>query len=145
MLAIYTEDDLLKTVESDIHFSKTMRLPSILLLTLGVTTAAPLEPIQSTEPQLQIDPVEIGETIIITGVVPGDSFFKPNSPVTVSIEGTAFTAAVVDDGAWSIVIPSSFVQSLPEGIITVAASAVDAAGNMVTGTSSVLNNHLISL
>ena len=121
-----------------------MLLPLLLLLTLGIAKAAPLEPIPSTEPHLHINPVEVGETIDISGFVPGDSFLGPDPPVTIFIDGSTFTATAID-GGFSVVLPSSFVQSLPEGEISIAASAADSAGNVVTGTSSVDNYHRISL
>ena len=121
-----------------------MRLPLLLLLTLGIATAAPLEQIPSTEPYIRIDPVEVGQTIEISGVVPGDSFLGPDPPVTIFIGGSTFTATAID-GVFSVVLPSYFVQSLPEGEIPITASAADSAGNVVTGTGLLLNYHLISL
>lgn len=54
--------------------------------------------------------------------------------ITITLGGNTYTGTVGNDGSWSVTIPGSDLQSLPQGANTLTLTVTDAAGN--SGTSS---------
>ncbi|MBP2167601.1 hypothetical protein J2125_000793 [Erwinia toletana] len=57
--------------------------------------------------------------------------------VTVTIGGVDYPVQVATDGSWSLLVPSTALQNLPEGPTTIVVAVSDAAGNSNTSTTTV--------
>ncbi|PKH24382.1 hemagglutinin [Enterobacterales bacterium CwR94] len=69
--------------------------------------------------------------------ISGSSINIPSgNNVTVSINGTNYTAAVGSDGKWSLTLTPAEQAALPEGPLTITVTATDAAGNPVTSETT---------
>ncbi|MDU4092361.1 MAG: Ig-like domain-containing protein, partial [Pantoea sp.] len=58
--------------------------------------------------------------------------------ITITLGGNTYTGTVGNDGSWSVTIPGSALQNLPQGANTITLTVTDAAGNSGT-TSSTFN------
>ncbi|WP_338557206.1 Ig-like domain-containing protein [Erwinia sp. E_sp_B04_8] len=54
--------------------------------------------------------------------------------VTVTLNGVTYTTAVNPNGSWSVNVPASVLQQLPDGPYTVSVTSTDAYGNSRTST-----------
>ena len=68
-------------------------------------------------------------------------------PVTVTLNGVAYTTTVAADNSWSLTIPAGDLQQLTDGPQTVQVAVTDADGNTATGSAplSVIINNLPTL
>jgi hypothetical protein len=62
-------------------------------------------------------------------VINGTSTAEAGQTVTVSFNGTDYTAQVQADGSWSVTVPATDLTGLSDGSLTVTASVSDRAGN----------------
>ena len=77
------------------------------------------------------------------GVITGSTGVTgPNQTVSVTFNGQPYTAVVQDTGEWTVTIPQSVMQSLPDGVSqTVTVTATDRAGNESQPVDSVIEVH----
>ena len=80
-----------------------------------------ISPLTLTLPGLRVDTVagddivnsiEHGQALVITG---GSSGLNAGAPLTITINGTAYSATVQADGSWSVGIPASKRQRMACG------------------------------
>ncbi|KMV70042.1 hypothetical protein AI29_09640, partial [bacteria symbiont BFo2 of Frankliniella occidentalis] len=65
------------------------------------------------------------------------------STVTVTVAGKSYTATTDSQGNWSVTLPAEDVSALPEGQLSVSASATNSVGNSVTASTTVtVDTHL---
>ena len=57
--------------------------------------------------------------------------------VSVTLGGNTYTGTVGNDGSWSVTLPGSALQNLPQGANPISVTVTDAAGNSGTATGSV--------
>ncbi|WP_032354158.1 Ig-like domain-containing protein, partial [Escherichia coli] len=69
-----------------------------------------------------------GQALVITG---GSSGLNAGVPLTITINGTAYSATVQADGSWSVGIPAANVSAWPAGALTVEVDGQSSAGNPV--------------
>ena len=81
-----------------------------------------------------INAAEIASDLMVTGTTTGTN---PGDVVTLTVSGTTFTGGIAADGTWAITIPSTFLQTLPNGIVLFTASVTNTAGNTSTATVGV--------
>ncbi|MCL6375844.1 Ig-like domain-containing protein [Pectobacterium brasiliense] len=79
----------------------------------------------------QLNALEATNGITING---GAVNVAPGTDVNVILNGKTYTVQVQSDGTWSATIQSGDLQVLGDGIITVNVTAVDQAGNALSGT-----------
>ncbi|WP_147198929.1 Ig-like domain-containing protein [Pantoea sp. CCBC3-3-1] len=80
-----------------------------------------------TDGTLNADEAATAQTLTGTTGVTGDG-----QAVSVVINGQTYTGTVDGDGNWSLVLPASVLQSLPQGDTTALVTVSDAAGNTST-------------
>ncbi|EIF5988133.1 Ig-like domain-containing protein [Escherichia coli] len=73
-----------------------------------------------------VNSIEHGQALVITG---GSSGLNAGVPLTITINGTAYSATVQADGSWSVGVPAADVAALGSGAQTITASVSDRAGN----------------
>ena len=76
-----------------------------------------------------VNSIEHGQALVITG---GSSGLNAGVPLTVTINGTAYSATVQADGSWSVGIPAANVSAWPAGPLTVDVAGQSSAGNPVS-------------
>ncbi|MGQ5290647.1 Ig-like domain-containing protein, partial [Pectobacterium actinidiae] len=54
--------------------------------------------------------------------------------VTVTLNGTTYTATIGSDGRWSLTLPAADLQALGDGEYLIRATLTDVAGNITTLT-----------
>ncbi len=74
-----------------------------------------------------VNSIEHGQALVITG---GSSGLNAGVPLTITINGTAYSATVQADGSWSVGIPAANV-SAASGALTVEVDGQSSAGNPV--------------
>ncbi|TKY84172.1 Ig-like domain-containing protein [Pectobacterium polonicum] len=79
----------------------------------------------------QLNVQEATNGITISG---GAVNVAPGTDVNVILNGKTYIAQVQPDGTWSAGIPSIDLKALGDGVITVNVTAVDQAGNALSGT-----------
>ncbi|WP_223257698.1 Ig-like domain-containing protein [Pectobacterium peruviense] len=79
----------------------------------------------------QLNALEATNGITING---GAVNVAPGTNVNIILNGKTYTAQVQPDGTWSAIIQPSDLQLLGDGITTVHVTAVDQAGNALSGT-----------
>ncbi|MFK8258130.1 Ig-like domain-containing protein [Erwinia sp. AnSW2-5] len=90
---------------------------------------------------ISIDPISDGylnaaeaqQPLIVTGHTAN---VAQGSSLVLNINGTNYSAIVGSGGAWSVLVPAGALAGLPDGQVTVTASAVDASGNPVSSSST---------
>ncbi|HBK0742416.1 TPA: Ig-like domain-containing protein, partial [Escherichia coli] len=75
-----------------------------------------------------VNSIEHGQALVITG---GSSGLNAGVPLTITINGTAYSATVQADGSWSVGIPAANVSAWPAGALTVEVDGQSSAGNPV--------------
>nr|WP_269496833.1 Ig-like domain-containing protein [Castellaniella sp. S9] len=100
----------------------------------GVDTTAPelTVSVDSITADNVINAVESGAAVDVTGAVAGE--FNEGDTVTLTINGTKYTGAVGEDGAWTIAVAGSDLAAATS--LDVSVTTTDAAGNSTTVTSS---------
>ncbi|WP_380179373.1 Ig-like domain-containing protein [Kalamiella sp. sgz302252] len=95
---------------------------------------------QASLPTLTLDPIsgdnyvnqsEAGADLAITGTTTN---VGEGQTVTVTLNGTAYTAQVQEDGSWAATIPAADIGALDDGAQTLVATVVNGVGN--TGGAS---------
>ncbi|MBK5073612.1 Ig-like domain-containing protein [Budviciaceae bacterium CWB-B4] len=76
-----------------------------------------------------INAVEAASPVVVSGTADAADSGRT---VTVTLEGTDYSATVQSDGRWSLSIPSADITALADGPYTLTASLSDAAGNSIT-------------
>ncbi|KDA75376.1 BapA-related adhesin SiiEA [Escherichia coli] len=76
-----------------------------------------------------VNSIEHGQALVITG---GSSGLNAGVPLTITINGTAYSATVQADGSWSVGIPATNVSAWPAGALTVDVAGQSSAGNPVS-------------
>src|SRR5690606_23212230 len=79
-----------------------------------------------------INAVESGASVDVTGAVAGE--FNEGDTVTLTINGTEYTGAAADDGAWTIAVAGSDLAAATS--LDVSVTTTDAAGNSTTTTAT---------
>ncbi|HGC3476153.1 TPA: Ig-like domain-containing protein [Escherichia coli] len=75
-----------------------------------------------------VNSIEHGQALVITG---GSSGLNAGVPLTITINGTAYSATVQADGSWSVGIPAANVSAWPAGALTVEVDGQSSARNPV--------------
>lgn len=75
-----------------------------------------------------LNQTEVGQPLTISGQS------SSGQTVTVTLEGVTYTTAVNPNGSWSLNVPASVLQQLPDGPYTVSVTSTDAYGNSTTST-----------
>ncbi|HEL6000196.1 TPA: Ig-like domain-containing protein [Escherichia coli] len=75
-----------------------------------------------------VNSIEHGQALVITG---GSSGLNAGVPLTITINGTAYSATVQADGSWSVGIPAANVSAWSAGALTVEVDGQSSAGNPV--------------
>ncbi len=81
-----------------------------------------------------LNATEAGSTQTLSG---STGITTPGQTVTVTLGGTEHTATVTPTGSWSVTLPPSALQALPDGSTPVSIVVKDAAGNQSTLTQTV--------
>ncbi|MCW2478425.1 Ig-like domain-containing protein [Candidatus Symbiopectobacterium sp. NZEC135] len=81
-----------------------------------------------------LNAAEAGSTQTLSG---STGITTPGQTVTVTLGGTEHTATVTPTGSWSVTLPPSALQALPDGSTPVSIVVKDAAGNQSTLTQTV--------
>ncbi|MBB9062028.1 Ig-like domain-containing protein [Escherichia coli] len=76
-----------------------------------------------------VNSIEHGQALVITG---GSSGLNAGVPLTITINGTAYSATVQADGSWSVGIPAANVSAWPAGALTIDVTGQSSAGNSVS-------------
>ncbi|MCD1125322.1 Ig-like domain-containing protein [Jinshanibacter sp. LJY008] len=76
-----------------------------------------------------INAAEAAAPVVVSGTA---DVADSGQTVTVTLEGTDYTATVQSDGSWSLSIPSADLTALADGPYTLSASLTDTAGNSIT-------------
>ncbi|MCW3393160.1 Ig-like domain-containing protein, partial [Escherichia coli] len=76
-----------------------------------------------------VNSIEHGQALVITG---GSSGLNAGVPLTITINGTPYSATVQADGSWSVGIPAANVSAWPAGALTVDVAGQSSAGNPVS-------------
>ncbi|HAZ6930439.1 TPA: Ig-like domain-containing protein [Escherichia coli] len=95
---------------------------------LTVDLAAPVVTINTVAGDDIVNSIEHGQALVITG---GSSGLNAGVPLTITINGTAYSATVQADGSWSVGIPAANVSAWPAGALTVEVDGQSSAGNPV--------------
>lgn len=77
---------------------------------------------------------EAGTTQTLTG---NTGATGPGQTVTVTLNGNQYTGTVNNDGSWSVSLPPSALQNLPQGSNAISVVVTDPAGNSSTTTTPV--------
>ncbi len=107
-------------------------------------TSAPINVnIDVVPPVLSFDPfaandilnlAEAGATQTLSGVASGAG---AGQPVTIVLNGQTYNATTGANGVWSVDIPSSALQALPDGQATFTVTVTDAAQNSTTASHNI--------
>lgn len=107
-------------------------------------TSAPINVSIDVEPPvLSFDPfavndilnlAEAGSTQTLSGIASGAG---AGQPVTVVLNGQTYTGTTGANGVWSVNIPSSALQALPDGQATFTVTVTDAAQNSTTASHNI--------
>ncbi|MGL9720527.1 Ig-like domain-containing protein [Symbiopectobacterium sp.] len=81
-----------------------------------------------------LNAVEAGSTQTLGGTT---GLTTPGQTVTVTLGGTEHAATVTPTGSWSVTLPPSALQTLPEGSAPLSIVVKDAAGNQSTLTQTI--------
>ncbi|HAN4430019.1 TPA: Ig-like domain-containing protein [Escherichia coli] len=76
-----------------------------------------------------VNSIEHGQALVITG---GSSGLNAGVPLTITINGTVYSATVQADGSWSVGIPAANVSAWPAGALTIDVTGQSSAGNSVS-------------
>ncbi|MCK7450079.1 Ig-like domain-containing protein [Enterobacter chengduensis] len=76
-----------------------------------------------------INIIEHGQNLIVSG---SSTDLAAGSTVTVTINGSTYSATVLADGSWQAAVPAADVSQWADGPLDIKASAQDTSGNPVT-------------
>ncbi|EEX1159483.1 Ig-like domain-containing protein [Escherichia coli] len=76
-----------------------------------------------------VNSIEHGQALVITG---GSSGLNAGVPLTITINGTPYSATVQADGSWSVGIPAANVSAWPAGPLTVEVAGQSSADTPVS-------------
>lgn len=85
-----------------------------------------------------LNAVEAGSTQTLSG---STGLTTPGQTVTVMLGETEHAATVTPTGSWSVTLPPSALQTLPEGSAPLSIVVKDAAGNQSTLTQTIIVDH----
>lgn len=74
---------------------------------------------------------EVLQNQVLSGVVDAANAGRT---ITVTLGGQTYTGVIGADGTWSVTLPASVLQTLPQGLNTITVSLVDVNGNTVNQT-----------
>ncbi|MDI7383471.1 Ig-like domain-containing protein [Cronobacter dublinensis] len=74
---------------------------------------------------------EVLQNQVLSGVVDAANAGRT---ITVTLGGQTYTGVIGADGTWSVTLPASALQTLPQGLNTITVSLVDVNGNTVNQT-----------
>ncbi|CCJ74743.1 Large repetitive protein [Cronobacter condimenti 1330] len=74
---------------------------------------------------------EVLQDQILSGVVDAANAGRT---ITVTLGGNTYTAVIGADGSWSVTLPASALQALPQGLNTIGITLVDVNGNTISQT-----------
>lgn len=77
---------------------------------------------------------EVLQNQVISGTVDAANAGRT---ITVTLNGNTYTGVVGADGSWSVTLPASALQALPQGLNTITVTLVDVNGNTVTQTADI--------
>ncbi|HEY4437452.1 MAG TPA: Ig-like domain-containing protein [Lelliottia sp.] len=81
-----------------------------------------------------INSTEHGQALMVSGSVTGA---QAGDVVTVTLNGTEYTAMLDANGNWSVGVPAGDVGALVNGDVTISATVTDKAGNSTSATHDV--------
>ncbi|MDK1334440.1 Ig-like domain-containing protein [Cronobacter turicensis] len=74
---------------------------------------------------------EVLQNQVLSGVVDAANAGRT---ITVTLNGNTYTGVIGADGGWSVTLPASALQTLPQGLNTITVTLVDVNGNTVNQT-----------
>ncbi|EOI5730279.1 Ig-like domain-containing protein [Cronobacter malonaticus] len=77
---------------------------------------------------------EVLQNQVLSGVVDAANAGRT---ITVTLNGNTYTGVIGADGTWSVTLPASALQALPQGLSTITVTLVDVNGNTVTQTADI--------
>ncbi|WP_114195382.1 Ig-like domain-containing protein [Edaphovirga cremea] len=80
----------------------------------------------------RLNALEAGSELSVSGT---SANVAEGAVVTVTLNGKTYTATVGDDGRWTVTIPTADLALLPDGQLTVTATATDEGGTVVNGSA----------
>lgn len=98
---------------------------------VNVVTAPPTVSVEVSDALL--NQTEVNQPLTISGLSNG------SETVTVTLNGVTYTTAVNPNGTWSVNVPASDLQAIPQGGTTVSVTATDAYGNTSAPTTTTLD------
>ncbi|KHN53958.1 Ig-like domain-containing protein [Pectobacterium fontis] len=88
-----------------------------------------------------INRLEASQPLTISGSTVN---ITPGENVTVTLNGKTYTSTIAANGSWSVIVPSSDMLALPDGITTITASAAN-PGDIPVITTRNLDIHINNL
>ncbi|WP_411704772.1 Ig-like domain-containing protein [Edaphovirga cremea] len=80
----------------------------------------------------RLNALEAGSDLSVSGT---SANVAEGATATVTLNGKTYTATVGDDGRWTATIPAADLALLPDGQLTVTATATDEGGTVVNGSA----------
>jgi hypothetical protein len=80
----------------------------------------------------RLNALEAGSDLSVSGT---SANVAEGATVTITLNGKTYTATVGDDGRWTATIPAADLALLPDGQLTVTATATDEGGTAVSGSA----------
>lgn len=74
---------------------------------------------------------EVLQNQVLSGVVDAANAGRT---ITVTLNGNTYTGVIGADGSWSVTLPASALQTLPQGLNTITVTLIDVNGNTVNQT-----------
>ena len=82
-----------------------------------------------------INSLEVAQDVTISGTASLQDAGQPVN-VTLAFNGQNYQTQVLSDGTWSVILPASVMQGLPDGDYDISVTLTDAAGNSTTLTET---------
>ncbi|MGL5388968.1 MAG: Ig-like domain-containing protein [Serratia sp. (in: enterobacteria)] len=82
------------------------------------------------------DRLSLAESQLPLAISGSSANLAAGTTVTVTLNGKTYTGTTLADGSWSVLVPAADLALLGDGTTTVTVSAIDQAGNPVSGSHS---------
>jgi ribosomal 50S subunit-recycling heat shock protein len=79
------------------------------------------------------DALNLAESLLPLAISGSSENLAVGATITVTLNGKTYTGTTLADGSWSVTVPAADLALLADGTTTVTATAVDQAGNPVSG------------
>ncbi|WP_260516109.1 Ig-like domain-containing protein, partial [Serratia fonticola] len=80
------------------------------------------------------DKLNLAESLLPLTINGGSANLATGATVTVTLNGKTYTGTTLADGSWSVTVPAADLALLADGTTTLSVTAVDQAGNPVSGS-----------